>query len=119
MNPDPLDDLLSAYAKQRVPTQSNATRADILAAIRQRRSASGWRQWFTFGDISDLFAKPVLTAPALAFAALIGVVPAVVVAKGRHEERLATTSIHFEAFSPRVVGVAMLSGHVGRREIDQ
>ncbi len=120
MNPDPLDRLLSDYAQQSVPLRSNASRADVWTEIERRRAESPWQRLSGWMGFAELFGRPILAASALAFAALVGVVPAAMVGHSANESRLARKSIHLEAFSARSNGLAMvlakpLSGRPAQR----
>lgn len=113
MKPDPLDKLLSSYAQRPVPTRANATRADIWSAIERRRGRSSWRRWPTFADIGELVGRPSLAVGALAFAALVGMVPAALAARSAMRSQMARQSIHLEAFSPKASGIAMVLSRPG------
>lgn len=113
MNPDPLDELLSSYAKHPVPTRANATRADIWSAIEDRKKRSTWRRWLSFADVTELVGRPSLALSALAFAALVGIVPAAVAGRAANETRMARQSIHLEAFSAKANGIAMVLSRPG------
>ena len=113
MKPDPLDDLLSSYAQHPVPSRANATRTDVWNAIEQRRRRSHWRRWLAFADIGELIARPSLALAALAFAAVMGIVPAALAAHSARESQMARQSIHLEAFSSRTNGIAMVLSRPG------
>lgn len=113
MKPDPLDDLLSSYAQQPVPGRANATRSDIWSAIEQRRERLGWRRWLLFTDVSELLGRPSLAFSVLAFAVVVGMVPAALAGRSAHESRMAQQSIHLEAFSARSNGIAMVLSRPG------
>ena len=113
MKPDRLDDLLSSYAQQPVPTRANATRGDIWNAIEQRRHRGLWRRWLAFADIGELIARPSLALATLAFAALVGIVPAALSGHSARESQMARQSIHLEAFSARANGIAMVLSRPG------
>lgn len=119
MNPDPLDLLLSSYAKQPVP-RTTVSRGDVWREIECRRDAGPkWRVWFGFTDVSDFLGRPTLAFSTLVFAALVGVIPAAVVAKAQNETRLAKQSIHFEAFSSRTAGIPGMRTDVGASDIER
>lgn len=94
-----LDSMLTAYVKQPLPTFKGPSRADIWGAIEQRRKQSGWTRIFSTLDLRDLFSEPRMAVAALAFAALVGMVPAAMVGHTQNERRLARQSIHFEVFA--------------------
>lgn len=94
-----LDSMLTAYAKQPLPPVNGPSRSEIWGAIEQRRKQSGWKRMFSTLDLRDLFSEPRMAVAALAFAALVGMVPAAVVGRTQNERRLARQSIHFEVFA--------------------
>lgn len=98
------DALLSAYAKQPLP-DANVSTAEIWREIDRRRSQSVWIRMFSVLDLRELFAEPRLAMAALAFAAIVGAVPAVIVSQADSELRLARQSIHLEVFAPDAKGL--------------
>lgn len=98
MNND-LDSWLASYAKQPLPDFKGPSCSEIWAAIDQRRKQSGWLRLLSTLDVRDLFSEPRMAVAALAFAILVGVVPAAVVGRAQNERRLARQSIHFEVFA--------------------
>lgn len=98
MNND-LDAMLEAYANQPLPKFKGPSRSEIWGAIDQRRKQSGWIRIFSTLDLRDLFAEPRMAIAALAFAVLVGVVPAAVIGRAENERRLARQSMHFEVFA--------------------
>ena len=98
MKPDTLDDLLIAYAQQPVPATSLRT-SDAWREIERRRRQNVWSRLFLILDWHELFAEPRLALAALAFALMIGAVPAMAMARAEHADHLARQSIHFEVFS--------------------
>lgn len=115
MKPDSLDQLLSAYSAQPVPTHQNASRADVWNAIARRRQASLWQRITGSLGGTELIARPALAFSALAVAAVIGAIPAARVAQISREGRLARQSIHLEAFSAQsTVFATVLAGPLNR-----
>jgi hypothetical protein len=94
-----LDSMLAAYAKHPLPEFKGPSRSEIWGAIEQRRKQSSWTRIFSTLDLRDLFSEPRMAVAALAFAALVGVVPAAVLGRTQNERRLARQSIHFEVFA--------------------
>ena len=94
-----LDSMLAEYAKQPLPPFKGPSRSEIWGAIEQRRKQSGWTRIFSTLDLRDLFSEPRMALAALAFAALVGMVPAAVAGRTQNERRLARQSIHFEVFA--------------------
>jgi len=94
-----LDSMLEAYTKQPLPKFKGPSRSEIWGAIDQRRKQSSWTRIFSTLDLRDLFLEPRMAVAALAFAALVGMVPAAVVGRTQNERRLARQSIHFEVFA--------------------
>lgn len=94
-----LDSMLAAYAKQSLPEFKGPSRSDIWGAIERRREQSGWARILSTLDLRDLFTEPRMAVAALAFAALVGMVPAAMVGRTQNERRLARQSIHFEVFA--------------------
>lgn len=94
-----LDSILAAYAKQPLPKLRSPSRSEIWSAIEQRRKQSSWTRIFSTLDLRDLFSEPRMAVAALAFAALVGIVPAAVIGRTQNERRLARQSMHFEVFA--------------------
>jgi len=94
-----LDSILAAYAKQPLPKFRGPSRAKIWGAIEERRAQSSWTRIFSTLDLRDLFSEPRMAVAALAFAVLVGMVPAAAVGHVQNERRLARQSIHFEVFA--------------------
>jgi len=94
-----LDSTLAAYAKQKLPEIAGPSRSDIWGAIERRRSQSSWARIVSTLDLRDLFSEPRMAVAAIAFAAIVGMVPAAVVGRSQNERRLALHSIHFEVFA--------------------
>ncbi|HVU18367.1 MAG TPA: hypothetical protein VHD32_15795 [Candidatus Didemnitutus sp.] len=99
MKPDRIDELLAAYANQPLPSSREPSADRIWRAINTRRRQSWWSRVFPVIDWRELFAEPRLAVAAVAFAIMIGVVPAMAVNRAENERRLARQSIHFEVFS--------------------
>ena len=102
MNPDPLDDLLSDYAKQPMPTPPQVT-MDVWNEIAQRRRRPFWSGLLPVLDWRELFREPRLVVAALALALMAGVLPAAM-ARSNAETKLARESLHFDVFSARSPG---------------
>lgn len=99
MNHDPLDDMLAGYAKRTLPTVMGPSQADVWRAIERRRAESVWGRMFSIFELRELFSEPRMAVAAMAFALVVGVVPAALVSHSRNELRLARQSIHFEVFA--------------------
>lgn len=100
MQPDRLENMLAAYAKQPCPTSSEPSNAAIWREIElRRRKESFWSHMFTVPGWRELFAEPRLAVAAVAFAIMVGVVPAMAFNRVENERRLARQSIHFDVFS--------------------
>ncbi len=98
-DPDRLDDLLSAYAKQRpAAPEDNRFTAEVWSKIETRRRPFGLGSLVGLSWI-ELFRQPRLAFAALAAAVFTAIIPA---ALERPEQRreLARASLHFEVFSP-------------------
>ena len=102
MNPDPFDNLLSAYAKQPLPTPPQVT-TEVWSEIAQRRRRPFWSGLLPTLNWSELFREPRLVIPALALALMAGVLP-VTIARSNAEVKLARESLHFDVFSARSPG---------------
>lgn len=112
MNPDPLDDLLRAYAKQPMPSTPDRLTADVWRDIEQRRSRFAWLVGLNW---HDLLRRPRLAFSALGIALLAGLLPAVAVRALDDHARLARASLHFEVFSPNVPSVLVASMQASRK----
>ena len=99
MNDDPLDGLLSEYAKRTLPTVTGPSQAEVWREIERRREHSVWRRTFSIFEVRELFSEPRMALASLAFAVIVGVVPAALVSRTQNERRLARQSIHFEVFA--------------------
>lgn len=93
MDTDPLDRELEAYARQPLPQAPHELSAGVWSEIEQRRASPRFA-W-------DLLLSPRLALTGLAFALLGGVAPALAFVKWQNSKRLATDSLHFDAFSTR------------------
>ena len=98
MKPDSLETMLAAYAAKPLPTSSEPSTAEIWREIDRRRQ-SFWSRIFPVLDWRELFAEPRLAVAAVAFAVMVGVVPAMAYNRVENERRLARQSIHFDVFS--------------------
>ena len=112
MNPDPIDDLLSAYAKQQMPAVPDRLTADVWKEIEQRRRRGlgallglNWR---------ELLRRPRLALAALGLALLAGLLPAAVTRSADHA-LLVRDSLHFEVFSPDMPSVLIATAQSARR----
>lgn len=99
MKPDRLENLIAEYAAQPLPTFSGPSNSEVWREIERRRRESWWLRVFPVIDWRELFAEPRLAVAAVAFAVVIGVVPALALNRIEYERRLARQSIHFEVFS--------------------
>jgi len=99
MNPESLDDLLAGYAKRTLPTVTGPSQADVWREVERRRKQSVWTRMFSVLELRELFGEPRLTLAAVAFALVVGIVPAALVSRMQNEQRLARQSIHFEVFA--------------------
>lgn len=91
MDTDPLDQKLEAYARQPVPHAPYELSAGVWREIEHRRASSrfAWDSWLS----------PRLALTGLALAFLGGIGPALAFVKSRSSNRLASDSLHFDAFS--------------------
>ena len=112
MNPDPLDDLLSAYAKQPLPAAPDRFTADVWKEIEQRRHRGvgallglNWR---------ELLQRPRFALSALGLALLAGLLPAAVTRSADHA-LLARDSLHFEVFSADMPSILVATAHSARK----
>lgn len=99
MKHDPLNTLLATYAKQPVPTEVQPSTREIWREIERRQRQSIWTRIFSFPELRELFSEPRMAMIGVAFAVVVGVVPAALVGRTENEQRLARQSIHFEVFS--------------------
>ena len=112
MNSDPIDDLLSSYAKQPLPTAPDRFTADVWKDIEQRKRRG-------FGALLGLNWRELLERPRLAFSAFAlalaaGLLPAVVSRSADHA-LLARDSLHFEVFSPDAPSVLIAAASHSRK----
>ncbi len=112
MNPDPIDDLLSAYAKQPLPAAPDRFTADVWKDIEQRRRR-GLGALLGL-DWQELLRRPRLALSAFGLALLAGLLPAAVTRSADHA-LLARNSLHFEVFSPDMPSVLIASAQPARR----
>ena len=99
MKPDRLEQTLASYARDPLPAASEPSTTDVWQAIERRRRQSVWSRIFPEIDWRDFFSEPRMAAAALAFAIIVGVVPAAVFNRVENEQRLARQSIHFDVFA--------------------
>lgn len=100
MNTDPVERRLDAFAKQPLPSAPGDLAAGVWQEVERRRGSIrfGW----------ESLLSPRLAVFGLAFAVLVGVVPAVAFSKAQSAKRRAADSLHFDTFSTRAV-VPMIS----------
>ena len=99
MKPDPLDQMLTAYAEQPLPPDPTRLNVDIRAEIARRCQASFWARFFPPLGWHEFFSEPRFAVVALGFALVTGAVPAVVLARTESTHQLAQQAMHFEVFS--------------------
>ena len=102
MNSDPLNDLLSGYAKETLPPPPQLTAA-VWRDIEQRRRRSFWSGLLPALDWRELFLEPRLVVPALAIALLAGMLPGAMTHLEAKPE-IARDALHFQAFSLQATG---------------
>lgn len=98
MNPDPLEDLLRAYAEQPLPLPPTPSKATIWREIEQRRR----RAWFGIFPVlrwRELFAEPRLAIAGLAVALVIGIVPVAAAQSLVETSRVVRNSLHLDVFT--------------------
>ena len=108
---DPIDELLSAYAKQPMPSAPDRMTAGVWQDIECRRSRFAWllgQSWH------DLVRRPILTCSALGLALLAGLLPAATLASAEHAQR-ARASLHFDVFSADTSSVLLASARGMRK----
>lgn len=99
MNPDPLDRLLSQYAKTPTPPLASGN-SELWREIERRKARSFFARLLPVLEWRDLFGEPRLAAAGVLLAVAIGVIPAFLTKPDRSsDERLARKSLHFEVFS--------------------
>ena len=115
MNPDPLDNLLSDYSKQSMPTPQQGT-SEIWREIEHRRRRPFFGGLLPALNWNEFFREPRLVIPALVLALMAGVLPAAMV-RADVSPQLARESLHFDVFSARSPGApsALLALHVVER----
>ena len=111
MNPDPIDDLLNAYAKQPTPAVPDRMTADIWRDIERRRSRFGWLIGLSW---QELLRQPRLAVAALGLALLAGLLPATTLRSVEHAQR-ARESLHFEVFSPDTPSMLLAGARAVRK----
>jgi hypothetical protein len=99
MKPDPIDQMLAAYAAQPLPNSAEPSVTGIWREINARRRQSWWSRVFPVIDWRELFGEPRLAVAAVAFAVMVGVVPAMAFNRIENERLIARQSIHFDVFS--------------------
>jgi hypothetical protein len=99
MKPDRFEQELAEFARQPLPAPSGNLTTDVWRAIEGRRRQSIWSRMFSPPDWLDLFSEPRLVALAVAFAVVVGIFPAAVIARAENQSRLARSSIHFDVFA--------------------
>ena len=99
MKPDRLEETLAEYAQQPLPPLSEPSTVGVWREIDRRRRQSIWSRMFPTLDWRELFSEPRLAVAALAFAVMVGILPAAAFNRNENERRLARQSIHFDVFS--------------------
>jgi len=99
MSFDRIEKLLAASAAQPLPPSAEPATAEIWREIDQRRQQSVWTRMFAIFEVRELFSEPRMALAAVAFALMVGAVPAALVSRSQNERRLARQSIHFEVFA--------------------
>lgn len=115
MKPDPLDELLRAYANQPVPPPSPQDKASIWHRIDSHAERRGW---FGLGTLSwrELFAEPRMAVAGLVLALVTGVVPVAAAAGSFDTPERARDSLHFKCFTqcPSCLAGTMTPDQMGR-----
>lgn len=109
MNPDPIDDLLSAYAKQPLPNAPDRMTAGIWRDIERRRSRFAWLLSLSW---DELLGRPRLAFAALGLALLAGLLP-IATMRSADRAQQARASLNFDVFSPDG-SVLLVSSRVSR-----
>ncbi len=106
-----LNSMLSEYARQPLPRVTGPTDAEIWREIGRRRTQSLWSRISAALELPDFISEPHLAVAALTFAAIVGIVPAVMIGRAEKERRLARQSIHLEVFavSANTIGSVLTS----------
>lgn len=104
MKPDRFEQELAEFARQPLPEPSGHLTADIWLEIEGRQRQSLWSRIFSPLDWFELFSEPRLAAVAVAFALLVGIFPAAVIARAEKQSRLARSSMHFDVFAINPAG---------------
>lgn len=99
MKPDPLDDLLRAYANQSSPAPSSPGKAKIWREIDSRKRERDWFGLRTISSWRDIFAEPRLAVAGLALALVTGVAPVAAAASAMDTPQKARESLHFQCFT--------------------
>ena len=99
MKPGRLEQILASYAREPLPASSEPSATDVWHAIERRRRQSVWTRIFPVLDWREFYSEPRMAVIALAFAVIVGVVPAAVFNRIENERRLARQSIHFDVFA--------------------
>ena len=112
MNPDPLDDLLKAYAEQPLPLPPLQSKASIWREIEQRRRRA-WFGIFPVRSWRELFAEPRLAISGLAVALVTGIVPAAAAQTFIEKPRVVRDSLHLDVFTtcPSCVPIKIAAEH--------
>ena len=99
MNSDPLDGLLSQYAKTPTPPFAGGN-SELWREIERRKARSFFSRLLPLLEWRDLFGEPRLAATGVLLAVAVGMIPAFLARPHRaSDERLARESLHFEVFS--------------------
>jgi hypothetical protein len=99
MKPDPLDDLLRAYASQPTPAPASAGKAEVWREIDSRKRGHDWLGLRAISSWRDIFAEPRLAVAGLALALVTGVAPVAAAAAAMDAPQKARASLHFECFT--------------------
>jgi len=86
-------------ASESLPSCPDQLNSDVWQEISRRRKSTRWSLLLSIQDWQDLYAQPRLTVAGIAFALILGIVPAVILTGIKNSRQVARQSIHFDVFS--------------------
>ena len=99
MPSDHFETTLRSLVSEPLPPCPDQLDTEVWREISRRRKTTRWPLLLSIQDWPDLFAQPRLIIAGIAFALIIGGMPAVIFSGIKNTQQIVRQSIHFDVFS--------------------